>query len=53
MRIKQDVVAGVVFLVFGVLGLWLGDEYEFGVARNMGPGYLPKLLCWALISASA
>lgn len=49
MRIKQDIAAGVLFMACGAVGLWLGSEYEFGVARAMGPGYLPRLLCWGLI----
>lgn len=49
MRVKQDIAAGVIFAGFGVLGLALGTEYEFGAARSMGPGYLPIVLCWGLI----
>ena len=53
MRLKQDIAAGVIFALSGVAGLWLGNEYEFGSAHNMGPGYLPTLLCWALIGLGA
>jgi hypothetical protein len=53
MRLKQDLAAGVIFAASGALGLWLGEEYEFGSALNMGPGYMPKLLCWALIVLGA
>jgi hypothetical protein len=53
MRIKQDIAAGLVFAASGVLGLWLGREYDFGEALNMGPGYLPTLLCWGLIGLGA
>jgi hypothetical protein len=49
MPIKQDLAAGLIFVAFGVAGLYFGAEYELGVARSMGPGYLPTLLCWGLI----
>lgn len=49
MQLKQDIVAGLVFAASGITGLVLGREYEFGVARAMGPGYLPTVLCWGLI----
>lgn len=49
MRINQDIAAGLVFAAAGIAGLALGREYEFGVARAMGPGYLPTVLCWGLI----
>jgi hypothetical protein len=53
MRLKQDVAAGLIFAGTGVAGLWLGQEYDFGSARTMGPGYLPTLLCWGLIALGA
>jgi hypothetical protein len=49
MRVKQDIAAGIIFAAAGAAGLWLGRDYDFGSARNMGPGYLPTLLCWGLI----
>jgi hypothetical protein len=49
MLIKQDIAAGIVFALAGVAGLVLGREYEVGVARAMGPGYLPTVLSWGLI----
>ena len=53
MQLKQDVAAGVIFVLTGVAGLWLGSEYDYGSARTMGPGYLPTLLCWGLIGLGA
>ena len=49
MRVKQDIAAGLIFAAFGGAGLALGQEYAFGNARSMGPGYLPTVLCWGLI----
>jgi hypothetical protein len=53
MRVKQDVAAGFIFAAAGGAGLWLGNEYDFGSARTMGPGYLPTLLCWGLVGLGA
>ena len=43
MRIKdqKDFYAGVVFLVFGGLAMWLSTTYNMGTAARMGPGYFP------------
>lgn len=49
-RLGQDVGAGALFVAFGALGLWLARDYAFGTALRMGPGYVPTLLCWALIA---
>ena len=45
----QDFGSAVLFILFGVAGLWFGREYEVGAASDMGPGYLPRVLCWGLI----
>ena len=43
MRIKdyKDFYAGVLFLVFGGLAMWLSTTYNMGTAARMGPGYFP------------
>jgi hypothetical protein len=38
------------FVGFGALGLWLARDYPTGGAHDMGPGYVPMLLCWILIA---
>jgi putative tricarboxylic transport membrane protein len=48
-RINQDVAAGLMFLALGALGLYVARDYTVGTALRMGPGYMPRLLCWALI----
>lgn len=45
----QDFGAGILFIVFGAIGLWVGSDLTFGTARNMGPGYFPMIIC-ALIA---
>jgi Tripartite tricarboxylate transporter TctB family len=46
MRIKdqKDFYAGLTFIVFGGLAMWLSGSYNMGTAARMGPGYFPYLL---------
>ena len=46
---RQDVLGGLLLVVFGVAGLALGAPLAMGTARRMGPGYFPTILSWALI----
>ncbi len=50
-RIKspQDFGAAIMLLFFGAAGLWFGRGYAVGTASQMGPGYMPMVLSWALI----
>jgi putative tricarboxylic transport membrane protein len=48
-RINQDFVSGLLFLGFGIAGLWFGRDYPMGSTLRMGPGYMPRLLCWGLV----
>jgi hypothetical protein len=43
-RGAQDFFAGVMFVAFGALALYLAREYPFGSAMRMGPGYFPTVL---------
>jgi putative tricarboxylic transport membrane protein len=43
-RGAQDFFAGLLFIGFGVLALYLGRDYPFGSAMRMGPGYFPMVL---------
>jgi hypothetical protein len=38
---------------FGALGLWAGRDLTMGTASAMGPGYLPRIVCWLLIIIGA
>jgi hypothetical protein len=49
LHFNQDSVAGLMFLAFGVAGLWFGRNYPVGTSLRMGPGYMPYLLSWLLI----
>ncbi len=46
---RKDVLAGLLFAVVAVLGLWLSRDYPVGTALRMGTGYVPRLLCWVLL----
>jgi hypothetical protein len=44
-RSQQDTLAGVLFLVIAIGGLWIGREYPLGTGVRMSAGYVPRLLC--------
>lgn len=44
-RSPQDFGAGILFILFGTAGLYVGSDLTFGTARNMGPGYFPMIIC--------
>src|SRR5262245_30802155 len=52
LRVKkpQDLAAGILFIVFGIAGLWFGRNYAVGTAALRGPGYFPMMLSWLLIA---
>ena len=41
---SQDFWAGVLFVFFGGVAIWIAQDYPFGSARRMGPGYFPIFL---------
>lgn len=51
--LSKDFWAGVLFVCAGLLALALGAELRIGTARSMGPGYVPRLLAYALIGLGA
>ncbi|MGE5145904.1 MAG: tripartite tricarboxylate transporter TctB family protein [Candidatus Eiseniibacteriota bacterium] len=40
----QDLGAGLLFVAIGVIGLYFGQDLQFGSSHNMGPGYFPTVL---------
>jgi hypothetical protein len=50
LSVSKDVAAGLFFIALGALGLVLGWDYVFGTSARMGPGFVPKILCWFLIA---
>ena len=46
---RKDALAGLLFIGFAALGLWMSRNYPVGTALRMGTGYVPRLLCWLLM----
>jgi hypothetical protein len=47
--ISKNLLAGLMFIGFGLLGLWLARDLDAGSASDMGPGYFPRAVCALLI----
>lgn len=47
---SADLWSGVMFATLGALALLLGWDYQPGTAFQMGPGYFPRLIGFALIA---
>lgn len=52
-RVNQDVAAGLMFMAFGVVGLFVAKDYPIGSALRMGAGYVPNGLCWLMVILGA
>jgi putative tricarboxylic transport membrane protein len=50
---SKDFLAGILFLAFGLLGLWLGRSLQAGTAAAMDAGYFPRLVCGLLVVVGA
>jgi hypothetical protein len=50
---SKDFLAGGLYMLFGLLGLWLGRDLESGTASAMEAGYFPRLVCALLIAVGA
>ncbi|KKX24891.1 tripartite tricarboxylate transporter TctB family protein [Rhizobium sp. LC145] len=46
-----DRLAGLIFILLGVIFLWLGLDFGFGSMLRMGPGFFPVILSGLLIVA--
>lgn len=44
LRHNKDFLAGLLFLVLGVLTVFFARDYPMGLAARMGPGYFPTVL---------
>jgi Tripartite tricarboxylate transporter TctB family len=45
----KDLWSGLIYLGFGLGGLWFGAAYPMGTAGRMGSGYFPKVLAAVLV----
>jgi hypothetical protein len=48
-RLNEDALAGILFIACGAVGLWISRDLAAGTADAMGPGYLPRVLCFCMI----
>jgi hypothetical protein len=53
MRNPKDLLAGLMFMAFGVAALVISQSYTLGTAARMGPGYFPRLLGILLVGLGA
>jgi len=47
-RIKADLACGLLLLAIASFSLWVNADLDFGSARDIGPGYFPVLISWAI-----
>jgi hypothetical protein len=52
-RAPKDFWAGAICLGIGAVALWVGQDYKFGSAGRMGPGYFPLVLASLLVGLGA
>jgi len=43
-RHPKDFWTGIIFLIFGLAAVFIGQDYQMGTAGRMGPGYFPTIL---------
>jgi hypothetical protein len=48
-RNQKDFWSSVMFIIFGVLYIVWSQDYQFGTAQRMGPGYFPTVLGGLLV----
>ena len=53
MRNPKDMLAGLMFIAFGMAALVISQDYTLGTAARMGPGYFPRLLGILLVAGGA
>jgi len=49
LRATKNFIAGIMFITFGLLGVWLSWPLDSGSPSDMGPGYFPRGVCILLI----
>lgn len=48
-RAPKDFWTGLLYVAFGCVAVWIGQDYRFGTAGRMGPGYFPLTLAAILV----
>lgn len=52
-RAPKDFWAGAICVGIGLAAMWVGQDYKFGTASRMGPGYFPMVLASLLAGLGA
>ena len=52
-KAPQDVLCGLMFIIIGIGGVWIGWDYPRGTSVRLGTGVFPALLSWGLIIIGA
>ena len=48
--LSKDFLSGVMFIAFGLIALWFGRNLAMGTTVRMGPGYVPHMLAYIMMS---
>ena len=48
--LSKDLLSGLMFIAFGMLALYFGQKLALGTPVRMGPGYVPRMLSFILLS---
>jgi len=48
--LSKDFLSGVMFIAFGLVALYLGRKLAMGTPVRMGPGYVPHMLAYIMMS---
>ena len=52
-RAPKELWSGLLFMAIGAAGVWFAQDYAYGSALRMGPGYLPTVLSWCTLGLGA
>jgi putative tricarboxylic transport membrane protein len=53
LRNPNDLLLGGSLIVISLFAFWLVADLRVGTAMRMGPGYMPRMLCWILLGLGA
>jgi len=48
--LSKDLLSGLMFIAFGMVALYFGQKLALGTPVRMGPGYVPRMLSFILLS---
>lgn len=48
--LSKDLLSGLMFIAFGMTALYFGQKLALGTPVRMGPGYVPRMLAFILLS---